>query len=131
MIEVPAAALRAGHVLAEVDFGSLGTNDLAQYTMAADRMQGELADLLDPWQPAVLDVVAAACERRPARRPPDRGVRRVGRRPAAGAGARRARRLEPVDGAEQGAGRPAGALAAHAARVPGTGHRGARGAHRA
>ena len=69
MIEVPGAALRAAHVLAEVDFGSLGTNDLAQYTMAADRMQGELSDLLDPWQPAVLDVVAAACE----------GARRVGR----------------------------------------------------
>lgn len=61
MIEVPAAALRATHVLAEVDFGSLGTNDLGQYTMAADRMQGELSDLLDPWQPAVLDVIAAAC----------------------------------------------------------------------
>jgi phosphotransferase system enzyme I (PtsI) len=62
MIEVPAAALRAQHVLGVVDFGSLGTNDLAQYTMAADRMQGELSDLLDPWQPAVLDVVATACE---------------------------------------------------------------------
>ncbi|GAB3586868.1 phosphoenolpyruvate--protein phosphotransferase [Calidifontibacter terrae] len=61
MIEVPAAALRAGDLLAEVDFASLGTNDLAQYTMAADRMAGDLADLLDPWQPAVLDVVAAAC----------------------------------------------------------------------
>lgn len=62
MIEVPGAALRARHVLDEVDFGSLGTNDLAQYTMAADRMQGALSDLLDPWQPAVLDVVGAACE---------------------------------------------------------------------
>ena len=62
MIEIPAAALRAGHVMAEVDFGSLGTNDLAQYTMAADRMQGELSELLDPWQPAVLDVVASAAE---------------------------------------------------------------------
>ncbi len=61
MIEVPSAALRSEHLLEEVDFGSLGTNDLAQYTMAADRMQGELADLLDPWQPAVLDVIAAAC----------------------------------------------------------------------
>ena len=62
MIEVPGAALRSTHVLAEVEFGSIGTNDLAQYTMAADRMQGALSDLLDPWQPAVLDVVAAACE---------------------------------------------------------------------
>lgn len=62
MIEVPGAALRAKDVLADVDFGSLGTNDLAQYTMAADRMRGELSDLLDPWQPAVLDVVAAACD---------------------------------------------------------------------
>jgi phosphotransferase system enzyme I (PtsI) len=61
MIEVPGAALRAHHVLEDCDFGSLGTNDLAQYTMAADRMQGELSDLLDPWQPAVLDVIAAAC----------------------------------------------------------------------
>ena len=62
MIEVPSAALRARHVLAEVDFASVGTNDLAQYTLAADRMQGELATLLDPWQPAVLDLVAAACD---------------------------------------------------------------------
>ncbi len=61
MIEVPGAAMRAHHVLADCDFGSLGTNDLAQYTMAADRMQGELSDLLDPWQPAVLDVIAVAC----------------------------------------------------------------------
>jgi phosphotransferase system enzyme I (PtsI) len=62
MIEVPAAALRARHVLAEVDFASIGTNDLAQYTLAADRMQGELATLLDPWQPALVDLVAAACD---------------------------------------------------------------------
>jgi len=48
--------------MAEVDFGSLGTNDLAQYTMAADRMEGALSDLLDPWQPAVLAVIGAACE---------------------------------------------------------------------
>lgn len=59
MIEVPAAALRAGEILAEVDFVSLGTNDLAQYAMATDRLRGELADLLDPWQPAVLDLVDA------------------------------------------------------------------------
>ncbi|HEY0117763.1 MAG TPA: phosphoenolpyruvate--protein phosphotransferase [Cellulomonas sp.] len=59
MVEVPAAALRAREILAEVDFVSLGTNDLAQYTMATDRLCGGLADLLDPWQPAVLDLVAA------------------------------------------------------------------------
>src|SRR5699024_8506925 len=59
MVEVPAAALRAREILAEVDFVSIGTNDLAQYTMATDRLRGELADLLDPWQPAVLDLVAA------------------------------------------------------------------------
>ena len=62
MIEVPGAAILSRHVLAEVDFGSLGTNDLAQYTMAADRMEGQLADLLDPWQPAVLQVIGHACD---------------------------------------------------------------------
>jgi phosphoenolpyruvate-protein phosphotransferase (PTS system enzyme I) len=58
MVEVPAAALRAGEVLAEVEFLSVGTNDLAQYTFAADRMEGTLADLLNPWQPALLDLIA-------------------------------------------------------------------------
>lgn len=58
MIEVPAAALRARQILESVDFVSIGTNDLSQYTMAADRMNGDLADLLDPWQPAVLQLVA-------------------------------------------------------------------------
>lgn len=62
MVEVPAVALRAKDVLAEVDFVSLGTNDLAQYTMATDRLRGELVDLLDPWQPAVLDLVALTAE---------------------------------------------------------------------
>lgn len=58
MIEVPAAALLAEAILAEVDFVSIGTNDLAQYTMAADRMSPDLAALTDPWQPAVLTLVA-------------------------------------------------------------------------
>jgi phosphotransferase system enzyme I (PtsI) len=57
MVEVPAAALAAPAVLAVCDFVSLGTNDLAQYTFAADRMLGDLADLLDPWQPALLELV--------------------------------------------------------------------------
>ncbi|HEV2780560.1 MAG TPA: phosphoenolpyruvate--protein phosphotransferase, partial [Actinophytocola sp.] len=59
MIEIPAAALRAHRLLEVVDFLSIGTNDLSQYTMGADRMRGELADLLDPWQPAVLQLVAS------------------------------------------------------------------------
>ena len=59
MIEVPAAALRAADLLDLVDFVSIGTNDLAQYTFAADRMVSGLGDLLDPWQPALLDLVAA------------------------------------------------------------------------
>jgi phosphotransferase system enzyme I (PtsI) len=59
MIEVPAAALRARQILAEVDFVSIGSNDLAQYTMATDRLRGELSDLLDAWQPAILDLIAA------------------------------------------------------------------------
>jgi phosphotransferase system enzyme I (PtsI) len=60
MIEVPAAALRARHLIEKVDFFSIGTNDLTQYAMATDRMAGELAELLDPWQPAVLDLIAMA-----------------------------------------------------------------------
>ncbi len=62
MVEVPSAAVRAEQIVAEVDFVSIGTNDLAQYTMAADRLQGALADLLDPWQPAVLELVARVAE---------------------------------------------------------------------
>lgn len=62
MIEVPAAALRARKVLAECDFVSLGTNDLAQYTFAADRMLGELGDLLDPWQPGLLELVRVTAD---------------------------------------------------------------------
>ena len=57
MIEVPAAALLADRVLEHVDFLSIGTNDLAQYTMAADRMSADLATLTDPWQPGVLALI--------------------------------------------------------------------------
>ncbi|OKH61145.1 hypothetical protein EB72_17520, partial [Mycobacterium sp. SWH-M1] len=60
MIEVPAAALLADRILEHVDFLSIGTNDLAQYTMAADRMSADLATLTDPWQPAVVALVAMA-----------------------------------------------------------------------
>lgn len=62
MIEVPAAAINSATLLSIVDFASIGTNDLSQYTMAADRMQGELSQLLDPWQPAVLKMIRFACQ---------------------------------------------------------------------
>ncbi|BCT74520.1 phosphoenolpyruvate-protein phosphotransferase [Sinomonas cyclohexanicum] len=62
MVEVPSAALTANHILAHADFASLGTNDLTQYAMAADRMLGPLAHLNNPWQPAVLALVKATCE---------------------------------------------------------------------
>ncbi|WP_042375227.1 phosphoenolpyruvate--protein phosphotransferase [Streptacidiphilus neutrinimicus] len=62
MVEIPSAALRARSILQEVEFLSLGTNDLAQYTFAADRQVGAVARLQDPWQPALLDLVAMAAE---------------------------------------------------------------------
>ncbi|MFF7990541.1 phosphoenolpyruvate--protein phosphotransferase [Kitasatospora xanthocidica] len=60
MIEVPAAALRTDRLAPVCDFFSVGTNDLAQYAFAADRTLGSLAELLDPWQPALLGLVATA-----------------------------------------------------------------------
>ncbi|MBH5333477.1 phosphoenolpyruvate--protein phosphotransferase [Streptomyces pactum] len=62
MVEIPSAALRARSILREVEFLSLGTNDLAQYTFAADRQVGAVSRLQDPWQPALLDLVALAAE---------------------------------------------------------------------
>src|SRR3712207_5332388 len=66
MIEVPSAALHAERLLAHVDFLSIGTNDLSQYALAADRLSADLAELTDPWQPALLHLVgltAAAGEK--------------------------------------------------------------------
>jgi phosphotransferase system enzyme I (PtsI) len=57
MIEVPAAALLSEHILMDADFASIGTNDLTQYTLAADRMLGSVASFQDPWNPAVLKLV--------------------------------------------------------------------------
>jgi len=61
MVEVPSAALIAHHLLAHARFASVGTNDLAQYAMAADRQLPALAPLSDPWQPALLHLVSATC----------------------------------------------------------------------
>lgn len=57
MVEVPAAALLADRILADADFASIGTNDLTQYTLAADRLLGSVSSFQDPWHPAVLRLV--------------------------------------------------------------------------
>ena len=62
MVETPAAAVTADRHLAVCDFASIGTNDLTQYTMAADRQLGSLAHLNNPWQPSVLALVKATCD---------------------------------------------------------------------
>jgi phosphotransferase system enzyme I (PtsI) len=58
MIEIPAAALALGPFLRRLDFLSIGTNDLIQYTLAIDRTDGAVAHLYDPLHPAVLKLMA-------------------------------------------------------------------------
>ena len=58
MIEIPAAALSLGPFLRRLDFLSIGTNDLIQYTLAIDRTDGSVAHLYDPLHPAVLKLIA-------------------------------------------------------------------------
>jgi phosphoenolpyruvate-protein kinase (PTS system EI component) len=67
MIEVPAAALCIDALLDEVDFVSIGSNDLIQYLMAADRDNPKVAHLCEPFHPALLRLlqqIIAACEAR-------------------------------------------------------------------
>jgi len=62
MVEVPAAALNARAFAPHVDFFSIGTNDLTQYALAADRGNPAVTGLGDPYDPAVLQLVAAVCD---------------------------------------------------------------------
>jgi multiphosphoryl transfer protein len=61
MIEVPAAALKAAALVPYVDLLSVGTNDLTQYTLAAERGNGAVAALADALDPAVLRLIDSAC----------------------------------------------------------------------
>lgn len=66
MLEVPAAALSIDALLEEVDFVSIGSNDLIQYVMAADRDNPKVAHLCDPFNPPVLKIlrhIIRACRR--------------------------------------------------------------------
>jgi phosphotransferase system enzyme I (PtsI) len=58
MIEIPAAALAIGLFLRRMNFLSIGTNDLIQYTLAIDRSDEQVAALYDPLHPAVLMLLA-------------------------------------------------------------------------
>ncbi|GLY30022.1 phosphoenolpyruvate--protein phosphotransferase [Kineosporia sp. NBRC 101731] len=62
MVEVPAAALKAASLAPYVDFLSIGTNDLTQYTLAAERGNDDVATLGDPFDPAVLKLIRATCD---------------------------------------------------------------------
>ena len=62
MIEIPAAALALGPFIKRLDFLSIGTNDLAQYTLAIDRTDESVSHLYDPFHPAVLRLVAGVIQ---------------------------------------------------------------------
>ena len=63
MIETPAAVLCAGEIAREADFFSIGTNDLAQYIMCADRGNPAMTELCSIYQPAVIRAIRIICDK--------------------------------------------------------------------
>jgi len=62
MVEVPAAVMMIDHFVGEVDFLSIGTNDLIQYTLAVDRSNKDVVGLYNPADPAVLKLISTAIQ---------------------------------------------------------------------
>ena len=126
MIETPAAAVARDTFARDVDFFSIGTNDLVQYTLAVDRGNANLAPRFTPLHPAVLRLIRRTVEVAEARRHRRRRLRRDGVAAADGVRAHRSRRAPAERGAALGAAASSASCAAsRAARAEGRGVRGA------
>ena len=80
MVEMPSTAIMADDFAKEADFLRIGTNDLIQYTMAADRMNEQVAYLYQPYNPSILRLVKIVIDAAHANRKMGRDVRGNGGR---------------------------------------------------